>query len=58
MCVEDYMEFRFVLGEAVGDPDCKVEGGWDYVSLDRTAVRRDSKYVRWSKRPFIIDFSS
>jgi hypothetical protein len=35
-----------------------VEGGWDYVRLDRTAVRRYSKDVRWSKRPFIIDLSS
>jgi hypothetical protein len=57
MCLEEYMEFIFVLGEAVGVPDCKVEGRWDYVSLDRTAVRRDSKDVRWSKRPFITDLS-
>jgi hypothetical protein len=58
MCLEEYMELIFVLREAVGVPDCKVEGGWDYVSLDWTAVRRDSKDVRWSNMPFIIDFSS
>jgi hypothetical protein len=46
MCLEEYMEFIFVLEEPVDVPDCKVEGGWDYVSLDRTAVRRDSKDVR------------
>jgi hypothetical protein len=26
ICLEEYMEFIFVLGEAVGVPDCKVEG--------------------------------
>jgi hypothetical protein len=42
--LEEYMEFIFVLGEAVGVPDCKVEGWWDYVSLDRTAVRAITSY--------------
>jgi hypothetical protein len=46
MCLEEYMEFIFALGDPVDFPGCKVEGGWDYVRLDRTAVRRYSKDVR------------
>jgi hypothetical protein len=45
MCLEEYMEFIFVLGEPIGIPDCKMEREWDYVSLERTAVRSESKDV-------------
>jgi hypothetical protein len=39
------MEFIFVLGEAVGVPDGNMDGMGYYVSLVRTEVRRDNKYV-------------